>query len=214
MYRRCLIAASTAVILLVAGCGTFKPAHHGEPVWLRHRVERSFEVPSHRVALAVMEVLGTELPSSTLISQELSVNTKFDRPDGTSPTPAELSLPTEMAVFWLDGVKPARPVVCDFHFCEIIGTDKEGREIQVVIRRGLASQSANTFVSVQVGRRGDESLSHFWLTKIADRVASPVAPPGSPEEMKALQELFGPRPGEAAEKARAITAGNLWTKRL
>jgi hypothetical protein len=214
MIRRCLVASLLTVAVTVAGCGTMKLAQNGEPVWLHHRVDRTFVEPSHRVALATFEVLNAEFSSVNVIAQELSQDSQFDRPDGTTPGPGEVAIPATLPAFWLDGVNPSRPVIVDFRYCTIAGKDREDRQVQVVVRSDPKSSNPGTVVSIQFGRRGDDAAGFALLAKIAERAALPDRPPGSLEERKALQDLFGPRPGEAFEKAKAITSGELWMKKI
>jgi hypothetical protein len=201
------------VTLLATGCGIMKTSQNGEPVRLHHRVDRTYTELPHRVALSTVEVLNAEFASVNVVMQNLKLNDRFDRPNGSTPDFGEVKLPADLAAFWLDGVKPSGPVIADFQFCEIQCKDREGREVQAMIRPSLDGSNPGTTVSIQIGRRGDDASGYVLLAKIADRVAKPRFQPGSIEENNAFQDLFGPRPGEAAEKSRAITSGETWNKR-
>jgi hypothetical protein len=213
MIRQSPVACVMMLAVMVAGCGVMKQGQNGEPVWLTHRVDRGFAEPAHRVALATYDALSTELTSVRIAAQELSINSQFDQGDGTSPSAAQPAIPANLPAFSLEGVKPSGSVVVDFHFCEITGKDREGREIQAVVWTNPKGNEPPASVAIQVGKRRDDAAANALLAKVAERVARPRLQPASPEEAAALQDLFGPRPGDAFENARAIREGKLWVRR-
>jgi hypothetical protein len=207
MIRRSLLAFLVFSLVLITGCGMMMLAKEGEPVWLRSRVSRTFVEPSHRVALATLEVLKDELGS--VKDGPVDVMTRdsnFDPPGGGSPKPSEVQIPDNYPAFWLDGLATG-PTLVNYRVVSFSGKTLDGRPVEAVVRVGAQDRMTSSVVSIQVGRRGDEEISRNLLDKIADRVAHPTYKPGSPEESQALQTAFGPGLGEEEEMAKAVASG-------
>jgi hypothetical protein len=197
MIRRCLLAVAGLSLALAAGCGSMMlAAREGEPVWLLHRLNWTVYQPSHRVALAALEVLKeAKLTDVRIASDELTLDTHFNTPDGKVPKPAAVRIPEDYPAFWLDGFDD-HPMIVNCRFCSIEGKTKEGKMVYAVVRLEIVGKSEqHTVVSVQVGRKGDEKLTKSLIDKISNRVLEPKIQPGSPEERAALNDAFKPRPG-------------------
>ena len=202
MMRRCVIVTAVAAIVSVVGCGRMMLVQYGEPVWLLHRVNRTFDQPSHRVALATYEVLKAELTSVGMVDEELTQDDRFDKPDGKTPAPGEIQIPDDAPAFWMKGLSTG-PIIVNLRSFELAGKDRLGRVVQVVVRIGLETPEPDSVVSIQVGERGDDRASNALIDKIAERLAHPTYKLGSAEERQALQALFLSEPGEADGKSKA-----------
>jgi hypothetical protein len=209
MIRRCLLAVAGLTLALAAGCGSMMlAAQEGEPVWLLHRLNWTVYQPSHRVALATLEVLKeAELTDVKIHSDELTVDKRFDTPDGKTPKPGDVKIPDDYPAFWLDGFDD-HPRIVNCRYCSLEAKTKDGKMVYAVVRLVIVGKSEqHTVVSVQVGRKGDEKLTKSLIDKISSRVLEPKILPGSPEERTALNDAFKPRPG--TDDRMLIAAGEL-----
>jgi hypothetical protein len=209
MIRRCLLAVAGLSLALAAGCGSMMlAAQEGEPVWLLHRLNWTVYHPSHQVALATLEVLKeAKLDGVRIVADELTLDKRFNTPDGKVPKPGAVRIPEDYPAFWLDGLDD-QPVIVNCRFCSIEGKTKDGKMVYAVVRLEIVGKSEqHTVVSVQVGRKGDEKLTKSLIDKISNRVLEPQLKPGSPEERAALNEAFKPRPG--TEDRMLIAKGEL-----
>ena len=202
MIRRCVIAIAVAAIVSVGGCGRMMLVQYGEPVWLIHRVNRTFPQPSHRVALATYEVLKAELAKVGMVDEELTQDDRFEKPDGKTPAPGEIQIPDDVPAFWMNGLSSG-PIIVKLRYLELAGKDRDGRVVQAVVRIGVETPEPDSVVSIQIGDKGDAKASGALLDKIAERLAHPTHKPGSLEERQALQTLFLSKPGEADGKTKA-----------
>ena len=188
MMSRCLLAVVVLSVVAVIGCGSMMLVQEGEPIWLMHRVSRDFPQPSHQVSLATYEVLKAELAKVEVDRDEMAQEDRFNTPDGKMPMPGEVKIPDEFPAFWIDGLS-TRPLIVSLRFCDFTGKDRRGRQVDAVVRIGVTEPKVGTRLSIQVGDRGDEAASKALLDKIAERVAHPTYPPGSPQERDALKVL-------------------------
>jgi hypothetical protein len=202
MMRRCVIAIAVAAIVSAVGCGRMLLVQYGEPVWLLHRVNRTFPQPSHRVALATYEVLKAELTKVGTVEEEMSQDNQFDGPDGKTPAPGEIQIPDNVPAFWMNGLGSS-PMIVNLRSLELAGRDHQGRLVQVVVRIGMETPEPDSVVSIQIGDKGDAKASEALLDKIAERLAHPTHKPGSAEERQALQTLFLSEPDKADGKSKA-----------
>jgi hypothetical protein len=209
MIRRCLLAVAGLTLALAAGCGSMMlAAREGEPVWLLHRLNWTVYQPSHRVALATLQVLKeSDLTDVKIVADELTLDNRYNTPDGKVPKPGDIKIPDEYPAFWLDGFDD-HPRIVNCRFCSLEGKTKDGKMVYAVVRLEIVGKSEqHTVVSVQVGRKGDEKLTKSLIDKISSRVLEPKIIPGSPEERTALNDAFKPRPG--TEDRMTIAAGEL-----
>jgi hypothetical protein len=216
MLRRCLLAVAGLALALTAGCGSMMiAAMDGEPVWLRHRLDWTVYQPSHRVALATLEVLKTELAEAKIVDEELTEDKRFNTPDGKTPKPGEVRIPDDYPAFWLDGLVDQRPMIVNCRFCDIRGKTKDGKPVEAVVRLEIVGKSEqHTVLSIQVGRKGDEKSNKATkdlIDKISDRVLQPKLPPGSPEERAALSTAFSRQPADNVDYV--VASGEIRIKR-
>lgn len=207
MIRRCLLALGVLALALGAGCGSLMiAAMEGEPVWLRHRLDWTVFQPSHRVAIATLEVLKTELAEVKIVADELTRDDHFNTPDGKTPKPGEIKIPDDYPAFWLDGVED-HPVIVNCRLAVFEGKTKDGQKVDAVVRLEIVGKTEeHTVVSVQVGHWGDEKsnkATKALIDKISEKVLQPSYVPGSPAERNVLNAAFEPRPGTDDKKILA-----------
>ena len=91
MVRRWWRAVAGLSLVLVTGCGSLMIAlERGEPIWLLHRVDYTVDVPSHRVALATLDVFKEELAEVQVDDIELTPDDRFKTPDGQPLQPGPI----------------------------------------------------------------------------------------------------------------------------
>jgi len=199
-------AVALLAVVSSTGCGMMHRAMQGEPVWMRHRVSRAFDQPSHRILLATYEVLRGELSSLAVSDVELTQDDRFNSPDGKMPMPGELKIPSDVPAFWMSGLS-SRPLIVNLRFCDLRGNDRQGRQVEAVVRIDF-DDPKKSIVSLQVGHQGDDAAGRVLLDKIAERVAHPTHRFGSPEERDALSAVLGPE--SSPPEPRTEPDGKIW----
>jgi hypothetical protein len=210
MIRRCLLAVAglSLSLALSAGCGPILRSAEKVDVVLRkaemalmpNRLEYTVYQPSHRVALATLDVLKAELAKVEIHDIELSQDNHFNPPDGKKPGPGDVRIPDDYPAFWIDGLSPIGPVLVNCRSVDFEGQTKDGMAVVASVRLEIVATDQRTVVSVQVGRRGDTKPTEALIDKISAKVLEPTYKPGSPEERAALNAAFAPRLGTDEEK--------------
>ena len=215
MIRRCLLAVAGLALVLSAGCGPmFRSAHKvdaalqkAELAWMPNRLDYTVYQPSHRVALATLDVLKADLAEVKVHDIELSRDNRYNTPDGKMPKPVEVRIPDDYPAFWMDGLDPDGPVLVNCRSVDFEGRTKAGEAVVASVRLEIMGSDQRTIVSVQVGRRGDSKATKDLIDKISERVLGPKLKPGSPEEQASLNIVFGHEPGK--EELKVLDSGDL-----
>ena len=162
------------------GCGMAVRKLDAETLAAATTAVRSFPESPHRVALATFEMMRGEMASA-----EFAGNSEF----APYRKRFEGNLPANFPAFrleWTSGDKPVRALVT-LKAAHFAGKAKDGRPIEV----NVEAQPGETLVTIHVDQLGDRMFSNFLFDQVAQRLAHPTYPPGSPEEAEAFQAFFG-----------------------
>lgn len=187
MLRRLLI-----VVLglgLLGGCGMEVRRAQREEMIALESVHRTFNEPSHRVALATFEAMRNELASA-----EFSKDSEF-RPGPKPRNPkAPLfadgkPLPPNFPAFWVEYQSSGKKIsnLLTLGACHFVGKTRQGRNVTVELN---FQPPEGTIVTVHIDG-DDRSASKALLDQVNDRLANPASPPGSLEEAATLKAFFG-----------------------
>jgi hypothetical protein len=201
MFRRSLLAvAGLALALGWMGCGpVFRTAmkvervmQRAELAWMPNRLDYTVYQPSHRVALATLDVLKAELTEVKVHNIELTQDKHFDTPEGKTPKPGDVKIPDDYQGFWMDGlIAGDPPMVVNLRSCDFVGKTRDGQRVDAVVQLEIVGSDQRTVVSVQVGRHGDPKPTKALIDKVSQKIQQPSTRPGSPEEIAALKDAFG-----------------------
>lgn len=210
MIRRCWLAVAglAFALALSAGCGPiFRSAQtvdlavrKAELALMPNRLEYTVYQPSHRVALATLDVLKAELAEVEVHDIELSQDGNFNPPDGKKLEPGDVKIPDDYPAFWVDGLSSTGPVLVNCRSIDFEGQTRDGKAVVASVRLEIVGSDQRTVVGAQVGRRGDTKPTKDLIDKIAERIQNPGSAPGSAEERAALNAAFAPRPGKDDKK--------------
>jgi Protein of unknown function (DUF3568) len=191
MSRRSLLAVLVAVACS-PGCGLAMRKMAGGPLLGAWTESTTHQEPPHRVALATLEAMRAELASADFAEgqdSQFSVASELMKPGMKIPKPGE-PLPPDYPAFWVDwkakddGHKERNLVILlQAHF---EGRTRDGRPVQVNILRDQL-----TIVTIRIGKHGDAKVGKALASRIDERLAHPLHPPGSPEEGATLRAFFG-----------------------
>ena len=188
MVRRGLLVAAV-VLGSIPGCGMAVRKLDAESLAAATTVSRTFPESSHRVALATFEAMRGGLASAEFArDSEFASNPGLVKPDGTKPKEGEL--PPNFPAFWLSWKNKETSLreLVTLKACHYSGQARDGRPVQVDV---LFQPPEGTLVTIRVDELGDRSFSHALLDKVADRLAHPSSPPGTPEEAATFKAFFG-----------------------
>ncbi len=203
MFRRCVLAVAGLTLGLLAGCGPVLRSAERietallkvEAAWMPNRLDCMIYHPSHRVALATAEVLKVELAEVKIRSVELTRDKNYDTPEGKTPAPDSVVIPSDYQAFWLECLPVSRsPILVNCRLVKFEGKAPDGQKVEAVVRLEVVGSDQRTVVSVQAGGHGDNRGSHYLLARINERMQNPSTRPGSPEERAALKAAFDPGP--------------------
>jgi hypothetical protein len=181
------------IVLLVlgsmAGCGMAMRKLQREELIAIESVSRSFPEPSHRVALATFEAMRAELASAEFArDSEFFPAPKLKKKDGSEPKEGQ-PLPPNYPGLWVEWKSKGKAVtsLLTLGACHFTGKTPAGQAVAVEVH----AQPEGTVVTVHIDNSGDKSASKALLDRVADRLAHPSCPPGSPEEVATLKAFFG-----------------------
>ena len=184
---RCLIVV--VVLGSMPGCGMSMRKIQREEMIAIESVSRSFPAPSHRVTLAAFEAMRMELASAEFAKDsEFLPAPKFKKPDGSEPKEGE-PLPPNYPGLWVEWKSKGKAVtsLLTLGACHFKGQTRSGQAVTVEVQ----AEPDGTIVTVHIDNSSDKSASRAMLDKVADRLAHPSSPPGSPEEVATFKAFFG-----------------------
>ena len=183
---------SIVCLFLVAvpvGCGLPTRKLQRAELIAMESVSRMYPVPSHRVALATFEAMRSELASAEFArDSEFFSGPKPKNPGDPGPSAGQ-PLPTNFPGVWVEyragGTKVDR--LLTLGACHFVGKTRTGQAATVEV----LNQPGGSTVTVHVDGDADRSVSKLLLDKVADRLAHPANPAGSPEEASTFKAFFG-----------------------
>jgi hypothetical protein len=152
-------------------------------------VSRTYQEPSHRVALATFEAMRSELASA-----EFAKDSEFlPGPKPRNPNAPLFSdgkpLPPNFPAFWVEYQSSGQKIskLLTLGACHFAGKTRYGKPVTVEVR---FQPPEGTTVTVHIDG-DDRSASKVLLQVVEERLAHPANPPGSLEEAATLKAFFG-----------------------